>query len=136
LHLQIQPKTITKNAYILRATEASKKLLSPSASTHKVKRGYWHGIYILMNGTIDDLAFILATGLENPVVNETGIDGTFDARFNVAGGDVDGLNAVLKEKLGLELVQGNQEMSITVLEVSKQEESKPAHATTAQKSIP
>ncbi|MFY9855757.1 MAG: redoxin domain-containing protein [Terracidiphilus sp.] len=121
LHLQVQPKTVTRNAYVLRATDASKKLLSPSASTRKVKRGYWHGVYILMNGTMDDLAYVLATGLENPVVNETGVEGTFDARFKVAGGDLDSLNAVLKEKLGLELVPGNQEMSITVLEVSKQE---------------
>ena len=136
LHLQIQSKTLTKSAYILRATEASKKLLSPSASTHKVKRGYWHGGYLLMNGTMDDLAYVLATGLENPVVNETGIDGTFDARFIVAGGDVDSLNVVLKENLGLELVQGNQEMSITVLEVSKQEENKAAHATKTQESKP
>ena len=136
LHLQIQPKTITKNAYILRATEASKKLLSPSASTRKVKRGYWHGGFILMNGTMDDLAYILATGLENPVINETGIDGTFDARFKVAGGDIDSMNAALKEKLGLELVQGNQEMSITVLEVSKKEENKAAHTTKTQVSKP
>jgi uncharacterized protein (TIGR03435 family) len=132
LHLQVQPKTVTRSAYILRATDASKKLLSPSASTRKVKRGYWHGGFILMNGTMDDLAYVLATGLENPVVNETGINGTFDARFNVAGGDVDSLNAVLKEKLGLELVQGNLEMSITVLEVSKQGESKQAPATKTQ----
>jgi len=136
LHLQIQPKTVTKNAYILKATDASKKLLSPSASTRKVKRGYWHGIYILMNGTMDDLAYVLATGLENPVVNETGIEGTFDARFKVAGGDIDSLNAVLKETLGLELVQGNQEMSITVLEVSKPEENKAAHTTKTQESKP
>jgi uncharacterized protein (TIGR03435 family) len=124
LHLEVQPKTVTRSAYILRATDASKKLLSPSASTHKVKRGCWHGIYILMNGTMDDLAYVLATGLENPVVNETGINGTFDARFKVLGGDVDSLNAVLKEKLGLELVPGNQEMTITVFEVSKREGSK------------
>ena len=132
LHLQIQPRIVTKNAYILRATEASKKLLSPSGSTHKVKRGYWHGIYILMNGSIDDLAYVLATGLETPVINETGINGTFDARFNIAGGDIDSVNAVLKEKLGLELVPGNQQMSITVLEVSKQKESEHAHPTTTQ----
>ena len=123
LHLQIQSKTLTKPAYILRATEASRKLLSLSASTHGVKRGYWHGKFLLMNGTMDDLAFVLATGLENPVVNETGIDGTYDARFEVAAGDLASLNAVLKETLGLELVPGNQEMSITVLEVSKQEKS-------------
>jgi thiol-disulfide isomerase/thioredoxin len=126
LHLQIQSKTLTKPAYILRATDASKKLLSPSASTHAVKRGYWHGKFILMNGTMDDLAYVLATGLENPVLNETGIDGTYDARFEVAGGDVDSLNAALKGTLGLELIPGNQQMSITVLEVSKQEKSKPS----------
>ena len=121
LHLQIQPKTITKPAYILRATEASKKLLSPSASTRAVKRGYWHGVFILMNGTMDDLSCLLATGLENPVINETGIDGTFDARFKVAGGDLNSLNAVLKETLGLELVPGNQKMSITVQELSNRD---------------
>ena len=132
LHLQIQSKTLTRPAYILRATDSSKKLLSPSASTHAVKRGYWHGKYLLMNGTMDDLAYVLATGLENPVLNETGIEGTYDARFEVAGGDVDGLNAVLKETLGLELVPGNQELSITVLEVSKQEESKPPPSTKTQ----
>ena len=132
LHVQIQPKTVTRNAYILRATDASKKLLSSSASTHKVKRGYWHGIYILMNGTMDDLAYVLATGLENPVINQTGIDGTFDARFKITGSDVDSLNAALKSNLGLELVQGDQEMSITVLEVSKQADAKPSETSKAQ----
>jgi uncharacterized protein (TIGR03435 family) len=85
-----------------------------------------------MNGTMDDLAYVLATGLENPVLNETGIDGTYDARFKVAGEDVESLNAILKETLGLELVPGNQEMAITVLEVSKQEESKPPTSTKTQ----
>lgn len=136
LHLQIQSKIVTRPAYILRATDASKKLLSPSASTHAAKRGYWHGGFLLMNGTMDDLAYVLATGLENPVLNETGIDGTYDARFKVTGGDVDSLNAVLKETLGLELVPGNQEVSITVLEVSKQEESKPPPSTKTQEAKP
>jgi thiol-disulfide isomerase/thioredoxin len=132
LHMQIQSKTLTKPAYILRATDASNKLLSPSASTHAVKRGYWHGKFLLMNGTMDDLAYVLATGLENPVLNETGIDGTYDARFEVAAGDLASLNAVLKETLGLELVPGNQEMSITVLEVNKQEKSTPSPSTKTQ----
>ena len=132
LHLQIESKTLTRPAYILRATDANKKLLSPSASTHAVKRGYWHGNFLLMNGTMDDLAYVLATGLENPVLNETGIDGTYDARFKFAGGDVDSLNAILKETLGLELVPGNQEMSITVLEVSKQEKTRPSPSTKTQ----
>jgi thiol-disulfide isomerase/thioredoxin len=132
LHLRIQSKTLSRPAYILRATDANKKLLSPSASTHVVKRGYWDGNFLLMNGTMDDLAYVLATGLENPVLNETGIDGTYDARFKVAGGDVDSLNAILKETLGLELVPGNHEMAITVLEVSKQENSQPSPSTKTQ----
>jgi uncharacterized protein (TIGR03435 family) len=129
LHLQIQQKTITRPAYILRATDASKKLLSPSASTHAVKRGYWHGVFILMNGTMDDLSYLLATGLETPVINETGITGTYDARFKVAKDDLDTLNTTLKETLGLELIPGDQERTITVFEVSNQEESKPSSAT-------
>jgi len=132
LHLQIQSKTLTKPAYILQATDASKKLLSPSASTHAVKRGYWHGKFLLMNGTMDDLTYVLATGLENPVLNETGIEGTYDARFEVAGGDIESLNRVLQETLGLQLVPGNREMSITVFEVSKQEENKPSPSAKTQ----
>jgi uncharacterized protein (TIGR03435 family) len=129
LHLQIQPKTMVKRAYILRATDESKKLLSPSASTRAMKRGSWQDIRILMNGTMDDLAYILGTGLETPVLNETGIDGAYDARFKAAGNDIDSVNAVLKKELGLELVPGNQELPITVLEVSKQEENKPDSPT-------
>ncbi len=123
LHVRIQPKTITRAAYILRATAASKELLSPSASTHAVKRGCWHGRFLLMNGSMDDLAYILATGLEMPVVNETGINGTYDARFEVNEADVDSLNTVLKNTYGLELVAGSQESSLTVLEVTKQTEN-------------
>jgi thiol-disulfide isomerase/thioredoxin len=117
--LQVQPKTVTKPAYILRATEASSKLLSPSASTHAVKRGAWHGGFLLMNGTMDDLAYVLATGMENPVINKTGIEGTFDARFKAEGNDLDSVNSVLRKTLGLELVPGDREMSLTVLEVSQ-----------------
>ncbi len=121
LHLQIESKTLTKRAYVLRATDASRRLLSASGSSHAVKRGYWHGMFLLMNGSMDDLAYILGTGLETPVINETGIEGTYDARFRVDGGDVDSLNKVLKATMGLELVPGDQELPITVLEVSKEE---------------
>jgi thiol-disulfide isomerase/thioredoxin len=136
LHLQVQPKTVTKSAYILKATDASKKLLSPSASKGKQIRGYWNGSLRVFNGTMDDLAYELATGLENPVVNETGINGNFDVQLKFTERDVDSVRAALKNISGLELVQGNQEMSITVLEVSKQEESKPAPATKTQESKP
>ena len=131
LHLQIQPRTVTRHAYLLRATYQSKTLLSSSASTRATKRGYWHNHFILMNGTMDDLTHILATGLETPVVNETGIDGNYDARFQVAGNDISSVNAVLREKMGLELVPSDRELPITVFEIDKQEENIPPPSATA-----
>jgi uncharacterized protein (TIGR03435 family) len=125
LHLEVQPKTVTKDAYILRATSASSKLLSPSASAKRHIRGYWNGSIRIMNGTMDDLAYELATGLENPVVNETGLAGNFDVQLKFTERNAKSAKAALENVLGLELIQGSQEMSVTVLEVSKQEESKP-----------
>jgi thiol-disulfide isomerase/thioredoxin len=122
LHLQVQPKSITKREYILRATEASQKLLNPSASNEKNMRGYWNGRLVISKGSMDDLAFVLETGLENPVVNQTGIEGDFDARFNFKQENIDDANAVLRKTLGLELVPGTQERPITLLELVKQEE--------------
>lgn len=118
LHLQIQARTVTKPAYLLRSTESSRNLLSPSASTHAVKRGYWHGIYILMNGSMQDLAYVLATGLETPVLDQTGIAGTFDTRFKVETNDLESVQNVLRKNLGLELVPSDQQMPLTYFEVS------------------
>lgn len=120
LHLEIQTKTISQAAYVLHAMDSSKRLLSPSASTRTVKRGCWRNRYLVMNGSMDDLAYVLATGLENPVVNQTGVEGKYDVRFEAAGGDIESLNAVLRKTFGLELVPGGKEMQITVLEVSMQ----------------
>lgn len=128
LHLQVQPRTITKREYILRATDASKKLLSSSVSNRDTLRGYWNGRLVISKGSMDDLAFALETGLENPVVNQTGIKGQFDARFNFKQGDVNDANAVLRKTLGLELVPGTQDKPITLLELVKQEEGQFCNA--------
>jgi thiol-disulfide isomerase/thioredoxin len=122
LHLQVKRRTITKREYILRATDASQKLLNPSASNEKALRGYWNGRLVISKGSMDDLAFALETGLENPVINQTGIEGKFDARFNFKQEDIDDANAALRKTLGLELVPGTQDRSVTLLEVVKQED--------------
>jgi len=64
----------------------------------------------------------LETGLENPVVNQTGINGKFDARFKFKQGDLDDANAVLRKNVGLELVRGTQNRTIALHELVKQEE--------------
>ena len=57
LHLQALPRTVTKGAYILKATDTSNKVISPTVSTGKQIRGYWNGALRIMNGTMDDLAY-------------------------------------------------------------------------------
>jgi thiol-disulfide isomerase/thioredoxin len=132
LHLQVQPRTITKREYILRATGASEKLLNPSVSNRETLRGYWNGRLVISKGSMDDLAFALETGLENPVVNQTGIKGQFDARFNFKQGDIDDANAVLRKTLGFELVPGTQDRLVTLLELIKQEEGQFCNAEPRQ----
>jgi thiol-disulfide isomerase/thioredoxin len=121
LHLQVQPRTITKREYILRAIDSSQKSLSRSVSNGKTIRGYWNGRLMISKGSMDDLTFALETGLENPVVNQTGIEGSFDARFNFRQGDIDDANAALRN-LGLELVPGTQDRPLTLIELVKQED--------------
>jgi len=128
LHLQVQPKTIRKREYILKVTEASKKLLVPSASNRGTLRGYWNGRLVISEGSMDDLAVALETGLENPVVNGTGINGKFDARFNFKQEDLADANAVLARNLGLELVPGKEDKTINLFELVKQEEGQPCTA--------
>ncbi len=69
---------------------------------------------------MDDLAFALETGLENPVVNQTGVEGKFDARINFRQEDLTDANAVLGKTLDLELVLGTEDGTITLPELVKQ----------------
>ncbi len=122
LHLQVQPQIVKKTEFILKATDASNRLLAPSISKRKTLRGYWNGKLVISNGSMEDLAYALETGLGNPVTNQTGIDGKFDARLDFKQYDLADANAVLRKTLGLELVPGIEEKSITLLELVKQEQ--------------
>jgi len=134
LGLQITPRTLTGRALLLHAIDDDHKRLSPSASAHATKRGSWHGIFILMNGSMDDLAYILGTALETPVVNETGIEGAYDVRFKLPGDQIEhvtaaNINTILRSTLGLELVESERQLPISVLEVSKKPEPQPVVKT-------
>ena len=122
LHLQEEPKKITASGYVLKVVDGGRKALSPAPEAEKALRGYWDGRLVVSKGTMDDLAYALATGLESPVVNQTGIEGKFDARFGFKQGDVNDANAVLRKTLGVELVPGTREGTIEVVEVVRQED--------------
>ena len=129
LQLKIAPKSVTRSAYILKATDAGKRLLTSTASTSGSMSSNGKGKIKLVNGSTADLASSLEDELEVPVIDETGINGAFDLELNFAAKDGASAKAALLKTLGLDLVRGDR--PIDVLEVSplegqkKTEESEP-----------
>jgi uncharacterized protein (TIGR03435 family) len=134
LNLRVHWTTVTKKAYVLKATDASINLLTPTAMTNgsRMRSPYWKGKLRLVNESMDDLAKGLEGAFEVPVVNETGIEGRYDAELEFPAKDVEAAKAALLKTLGLELIQADR--PIQMLEVSsrndsmKKEESKPQAA--------
>ena len=122
LHLRAQTKTETRSVFILKSTDASQKLLVPTASTGGSMYGFSNGKLRMVNRTMNDIAKSLEDALEAPVVNETGIEGTFDAELEFANKQVDNANAALREVMGLELVKA--ERPISILEISRPADTK------------
>jgi uncharacterized protein (TIGR03435 family) len=122
LNLQIQPKTVVRKAYVLKATAASAKLLTPTASTGGSMSGYWKGKLKVVNQSMDSLATSLESALETPVINETGIEGKFDAEVEFPAKDADAAKTALLKTLGLELIQADR--PIQMFEVSSGYDSK------------
>lgn len=126
LNLRVQSKTVTRKVYVLKGTEASKKMLEPTvmAMLSSTSWGYRNGKIKLINGSMEDLANGLEMGLEVPVVNETGIEGKFDAELEFSAKDGDAAKAALLKTLGLELRQ--EDRPIAVVEVDKREDADKA----------
>jgi uncharacterized protein (TIGR03435 family) len=78
--------------------------------------GYWKGKLKIVNLSMDNLAASLESALETPVVNETGIEGKFDAELEFPAKDADAAKAALLKTLGLELIEADR--PIPMLEVS------------------
>jgi|WetSurMetagenome_2_1015567.scaffolds.fasta_scaffold124197_2 uncharacterized protein (TIGR03435 family) len=122
LNLQIQPKTVVRKSYVLKATAASAKLLTPTASTGGSMSGYWKGKLKVVNQSMDSLATSLESALETPVINETGIEGKFDAEVEFPAKDADAAKTALLKTLGLKLIQADR--PIQMFEVSSGYDSK------------
>ncbi|MFZ1085091.1 MAG: redoxin domain-containing protein [Terracidiphilus sp.] len=121
LKLQVESKTVAKKVFLLKAIDANHKLLTPTASTGGSKWGYENGKLELVNRSVDDLANGVEGRLEVPVINETGIEGKFDAELEFPAKDADAAKAALKT-IGLELIEA--ERPIQMLEVSTREGTK------------
>jgi len=123
LKIHVESKTVVKKVYLLKAIDADHKLLTPTASTGGSKWAYENGKLKIVNRSLDDLANGLEGRLEVPVIDETGIEGKFDAELEFPAKDADAAKAALKT-IGLELIEA--ERPIQMLEVSLREEAKKA----------
>jgi uncharacterized protein (TIGR03435 family) len=123
LNLQVESKTVTMKIYLLKANDAVHPHLTPAAATGGGMSGYWEGKARLVNSSMDDLAQGLEDGLKVPVINETGIDGKYDAELEFPEKDADAAKAALKTT-GLELIEA--ERPIQMLEVNPREGTKKA----------
>jgi uncharacterized protein (TIGR03435 family) len=129
LSLKVETKTVTKKVFVLKAVDADHKLLIPTASSGGSMSGYWNRKLKIVNRSMDDLANDLEGGLEVPIINETGIEGKFDAELEFPAKDADAAKAALKT-IGLELIEA--ERSIQMLEVSPREGTKKAEEAKSQ----
>ena len=130
LNLKVETKTVTKKVYLLKAIDADHKLLTPTASKGGSMWGYESGKLKLVNRSLDDMANGLEDRLEAPVINETGIEGNFDAELEFPAKDVEAAKAALRKTLGLELIEA--ERPIQMLEVSPREKAKEAEEARPQ----
>lgn len=115
IHIRVERKNVMRKAYVLRATPQSNKLLVPSVPNAGAMQGYWNGKIHNIGGSMDDLASSVEDAIQQPVVNETGIAGKYDAELAISDGDVAAAKSALMKVMGLELVQ--EQRSIPVIEV-------------------
>jgi uncharacterized protein (TIGR03435 family) len=116
LHVQATEKKVTKSAWVLVATDASKPLLTPTATPGTAMQLYSDGQVRLVNGSMDALADLLEDALKTPVVNETGIPGNYDVELDLPEGDSAAAKQTLLQTLGLELRQ--EDRPILMIEIT------------------
>jgi thiol-disulfide isomerase/thioredoxin len=118
-----------EDVYVLQATPQAAGLLPPS--TLKQSMCFYNaGKLIMMQASLDDLAGQLEEILDRPVVNESGLNGKFDANFDLPKGDVEVVKATLEKNLGLTLVKAKRSIDRTVLDAP------PVAEKAADKSAP
>jgi thiol-disulfide isomerase/thioredoxin len=107
-----------EDAYVLQATPKTASLLPPATSDRGSYCFYNPNAakLVMLKSTLGSLAQTLETVLDKPVVNETGIAGSFDANFDLPRGDAEAARAALEKNLGLTLVKAKRNIERIVLD--------------------
>jgi len=107
-----------EDAWVLQATPKAASLLSPAPSDEQSMCFYnpQAGKLVMMQATIDSLAQQLEITLGKPVVNESGLQGAYDANFGFPKGDVEAARTALEASLGLTLVKARRTIERTSID--------------------
>jgi thiol-disulfide isomerase/thioredoxin len=107
-----------EDAWVLQATPKAASLLAPAADDEQSMCFYnpQASKLVMMQATIDSLAQQLEITLGKPVVNESGLQGSFDANFGFPKGDAEAARAALETNLGLTLVKARRSIERTVID--------------------
>lgn len=126
--MKLSHVTAMEDVYILQATPKAASLLSPVTS-EQGSMCFFNakaGKLVMMQTSMDGLAKTLETTLMQPVVNETGLAGQFDANFDLPKGDADSVQAALEKNLGLTLIKAKRSINRIVLDAPPAAAEKPA----------
>ena len=124
-----------EDAYVLQTTPRTASLLPPATSERGSMCFYnaQAGKLVMMEATLDSLAQTLETTLGQPVVNETGLRGDFDANFDLPKSDMEAAKAALDKSLGLTLVKAQRSIDRIVLDAPSAPKETAAPSTPTDK---
>jgi uncharacterized protein (TIGR03435 family) len=121
--LAAHPEKREISAFVLTVGKGGSKLTAPQDDFAFSWRQDKRGIHLRQRMTMDDLGYYLSTQMEKPVVNETGVDGTFAIALDFAPltlqtrpDAVTPLPQALQEQLGLKLESGKRPVPVLVVD--------------------
>ncbi|HEX3661699.1 MAG TPA: redoxin domain-containing protein [Acidobacteriaceae bacterium] len=86
LRMDIRERDIVEEAYVLSAGPSARNLLQPTAAPHTPSFAFVSGDTLhIVNSSLDDIAIALESHLDKPVLNESGIEGRYDAEVQLQG---------------------------------------------------
>jgi thiol-disulfide isomerase/thioredoxin len=115
--MKLSHVTTEEDAWVLRRMHPN--TLLPPATSEQGSMCFYNpqaGKLVMMQTTLDSLAQTLEPILGSPVVNETGLQGKYDANFSLPKGDADAIKAALESNLGLTIVKSRRSIDRVILD--------------------
>ncbi|HEV2690348.1 MAG TPA: TIGR03435 family protein [Bryobacteraceae bacterium] len=110
LHLRVEHASREMPVYVLRAADpASPKLHSNSGASSM--RGQ-EGSVAVENASMSDVANLLTRTFGKPVVDETGLTGSYSFKLEWQAGDRESLIKVMREQLGLTVAEDRRKVDV------------------------